>query len=750
MVYPLLPPYFRKFKDRKELATSLGVTERALDYVKLVNRGICRRNECPYPAVQRNYGFCCLHSQTWFPSGDQRGSLLLGDSFMRKDDERHAVCVCTNANCKRIGYTKSLVTVPGSPSHVRHDAIFGLNITDKELKNELLSGKRQFEVAYWHFHPEHRVFDPNKNMWQVTTGIRRYKDAEGKVWHDFPPVNYKLQNFLEEVNDHLSLPRNRWLKDSFPAWVKSYCACEEPEPTIPESISPKQGKAFKGRAVNLHKRNRELEDENMALRDDKMTMIEEIRQLKRALEKASNEKERHEECINEANEKIRCMQGRLLSIVQQPQGFLSFDDLKPGGRLGGFVGVYTYFDTYESNNLFLEMLNWTDRSEGSREPGDGLCENMRRYRTVPFDERQGKADPRDAPAPTRGGQQRKLDWKTEWLVYNVYCHCGWTQEQVAPLFGLKSPTLVGDIIYAWANFLADSLATMFPPPTRSQLLRAYPLRMLTTFGHALIMLLLDATEVYTQDPEPLDVHAALRSDYKDRETEKILCGCDPIGCSWDEAISDGFPGAITDATEAEISAILNTVPFGMAVETDKGILVDIDCWLRGIWLVRPQKKLKLQTQQSVHDTGCTQKVGNSRIVVEQLNGQAKMSTRYFNGTIPILQLGLAPLILRVAIMLQNFKLAFIQGADSPDTCDHLRPSRAEIRWYGGTDDGLIDIRDHPELWATETEKKRIQELKAEYECAGKRISDTEIAEIVLAEDWPSKQRHELSRKLESG
>jgi hypothetical protein len=57
-------------------------------------------------------------------------------------------------------------------------------------------------------------------------------------------------------------------------------------------------------------------------------------------------------------------------------------------------------------------------------------------------------------------------------------------------------------------------------------------------------------------------------------------------------------------------------------EKDKEIVAEI-----GIGCAHPPKNLKRQVQQLAEDTAHTQKVGNTRIVVEQVNGGAKMSCR---------------------------------------------------------------------------------------------------------------------------
>lgn len=39
----------------------------------------------------------------------------------------------------------------------------------------------------------------------------------------------------------------------------------------------------------------------------------------------------------------------------------------------------------------------------------------------------------------------------------------------------------------------------------------------------------------------------------------------------------GFPGAISDPIETEVSHILESIPFGMAVEVDRGLIIDNLC-----------------------------------------------------------------------------------------------------------------------------------------------------------------------------
>ena len=69
-----------------------------------------------------------------------------------------------------------------------------------------------------------------------------------------------------------------------------------------------------------------------------------------------------------------------------------------------------------------------------------------------------------------------------------------------------------------------------------------------------------------------------------------------------------------------------------------------------------------------------------------------------------------------------------------------------MRWYDATDDGLIDVRPFIDLWGLVKEIARWHELRGAKE--NNLLSDTEISELVLAEDWPAKMRKEHLEKIE--
>ena len=103
-------------------------------------------------------------------------------------------------------------------------------------------------------------------------------------------------------------------------------------------------------------------------------------------------------------------------------------------------------------------------------------------------------------------------------------------------------------------------------------------------------------------------------------------------------------------------------------------------------------------------------------------------------------------IARISYLLQNFRKAIVQNRDPSDANpDGGRPCRAEIRWYGATDEGLIDVRDDIRLWGLECEKQRMKELLEMNEYKNK--TKIELADIILSERWDLKMRRELYRTI---
>ena len=146
------------------------------------------------------------------------------------------------------------------------------------------------------------------------------------------------------------------------------------------------------------------------------------------------------------------------------------------------------------------------------------------------------------------------------------------------------------------------------------------------------------------------------------------------------------------------------------------------------------------------DTAQTQKVGNTCIIVENVNCELKLQIRHSNVLIPCLKFGIFSKIVWIGYLLKNSKKAIIQHWDpSNSTLVGVRPNRLEVPWYGGTNDGLVGVRGNMFRWAQQWEKVWHSTILVKADHTDK--TPLEISKMVLAEQWDEKQRNKLYQLL---
>ena len=108
-------------------------------------------------------------------------------------------------------------------------------------------------------------------------------------------------------------------------------------------------------------------------------------------------------------------------------------------------------------------------------------------------------------------------------------------------------------------------------------------------------------------------------------------------------------------------------------------------------------------------------------------------------------MALADTIFRSSFLLQNFKLPFIQ--EIPDSISSVNCfCVAEICWYSATDEGLVNVRPMVELRGNDSKIKSYHELRSL--ASNSTLTDTDIVEMVLDKDWPSKLKTRHEQKVE--
>ncbi len=807
---------FHKVKSVADFAKILDVNEKAIKLIVPTNDA-CAKKDCPFNAIAANRGYCVLHSTSWRPKPDGRGSAMYGPSFMRQSNPNAKRCYCDLPTCKEAGYfpSQGAFQIPQRmwPTVFSAGSLFISEKVDQYINNP----NKVMQLGIWHFYPEHLVkTDDNKWALPKYDATKKYKDRDkSSKAHDFPPPTMNPHTFIEEQLSTYVPRQERWTEENptskMPTWMLNMLDIDEelfdagPSPLKKKmteqannarSLQMKlellraRAKYYSDQAEALQQSSRDqliateerhkeelseakkqYKDEIAAVKkqyENKISVV--TQQYEGSLKKKDDEISKANTVIEEQEEEIAKLKAMIKELEEENKQAqllleererigrpLRYEDLSEEGLLGKYVRDFTFFNTKEQNDLFLDVMNFADGTEGSYEEGDGLLENMRPYSNISREERAGDKSPpsMDMNSPEYEThikkakelrQQNGRTWKDDYLAYSIYLRSGATQRFVACLCGI-SPSKMSNILYGWTQVLDDGLQRMFPPPTRSQVLRAYPDRFREADGHVMCFMILDAVEFFAQSSSNPNVSSTTFSDYKNHSTVKFLAGCGVLGEVFGESVPDGNGGRGSDVMMTDHTNILVLVPFGWYGKMDKGFTVEDIAAREGARVDRPQKRLRNQKQQSAADTAQTQKVGNTRIIIENVNGGVKMDMRYLNALIPCNQYGIISQIVRVGFLLQNFKKAFIQnrnpdiGVDGDTDNEQGRPCRAEIRWYGTTDAGLTDYRGSVGLWGLKCEKDRFAKLQQMEEHKDK--SEIDIGEMVLQERWDLKKREEL-------
>ena len=113
---------------------------------------------------------------------------------------------------------------------------------------------------------------------------------------------------------------------------------------------------------------------------------------------------------------------------------------------------------------------------------------------MPWDERLGEVAPPSLDRESDGYKDRirrataargkfGRTWKNDYLPFCIHICAGTTQIFAATLCGIKVGQ-VGSIFHEWTQVVDDVLQEMFPHPSQSQMMSAYPSHFIEADAHA--------------------------------------------------------------------------------------------------------------------------------------------------------------------------------------------------------------------------------------------------------------------------
>ena len=262
--------------------------------------------------------------------------------------------------------------------------------------------------------------------------------------------------------------------------------------------------------------------------------------------------------------------------------------------------------------------------------------------------RYSKIDSESRQESFKRCRPRKLPPLEEFFLTLVRLRLGLMEQDLAFRFGISQST-VSRITTTWINFIYLKLKelplwmprVLVQANMPEQLMKQYP----TT------RVIVDATEIYVEQPELPEIQQMTFSSYKNDNTYKALVGISPNGVI--TFVSLLYPGSISDKELTRRCGILDLLEPGYSVMADRGFDIEEDLALRGVRLNIPPF-LRGKTQLSEKELITTRRIASLRIHVERAMERIK-NFHIFDRSLPSSLTDIADRIFFVCCVLGNFQ-----------------------------------------------------------------------------------------------
>ena len=192
---------------------------------------------------------------------------------------------------------------------------------------------------------------------------------------------------------------------------------------------------------------------------------------------------------------------------------------------------------------------------------------------------------------------------------------GLLQQNLALRFGIAEST-VSRIFTTWINIMFIELKGLYEMPGSESSEKTKQFSQFPT-----LRVILDCTELYTEQPSSLQAKKAVYSNYKSHTTYKYLVGISPhpavtyVSPAWGSRKSDKF---ITGQSEEPVEA-LNP---GEQVMVDRGFAIEIILAPKGVALLIPD--FKGQGRSQLTEGKNSERIAKVRIHVERAMQRIKV------------------------------------------------------------------------------------------------------------------------------
>lgn len=194
-----------------------------------------------------------------------------------------------------------------------------------------------------------------------------------------------------------------------------------------------------------------------------------------------------------------------------------------------------------------------------------------------------------------------------------------------------SASTVSRILLKWLTLMDIRLQNLIFWPDREQLQRTMPNCFQESFGKK-VAIIIDCFEIFIERPSNLCARATTWSNYKHKNTAKVLIGIAPQGVV--TYVSEAWGGRVSDKHLTENCGILQNLLPGDVVLADRGFDIADSVGMMQARLHIPAFT-KGKTQLSALEVQETRKIANVRIHVERVISNVRQKYCILQSTIPI-------------------------------------------------------------------------------------------------------------------
>lgn len=250
------------------------------------------------------------------------------------------------------------------------------------------------------------------------------------------------------------------------------------------------------------------------------------------------------------------------------------------------------------------------------------------------------------------GRPSHLKLADEFLLVLMRLRLGLQVQDLRYRFNLRDKGRVSKLIRKWIKLLVVAFKPLLLWPSKRQVSRNMPEAFRCVSEYRNVRIILDCAEFEMESPSSLSVNSMTYSDYKGRNTVKVLFGVTPDG--YISFVSRAYPGSISDNAITVKSGVLDKLSPGDHIMADKGFtLSKSELTPRGLTLVVPPFRCG-GAQFTAEEVDTTKKIANLRIVVENCIMRTRYC-RFLRHRIPVSSVTVASDVVVISSVLANFR-----------------------------------------------------------------------------------------------